>query len=371
MVRLKKYNLLLLCCLMTISVAAAERVKATWIATVVNIDWPRANTIGNTTRQKQDLINFIDSLSAVGINTIIFQVRPTADALYSSSLEPMSKWLTGRQGDWGEAEPWDPLAVAIEQTHKRQMSLHAWINPYRVNVGNIQIEDLAPSHPLRLHPEWFWQYGTQWYFDPGQETTCQWLCEVVKDIITHYEVDAVHMDDYFYPYPIKGKELPDRATFEAYPRGFDNINDWRRDNVNRTIQAVSQTIRSVRPEVKFGISPFGIYKTNYEQLYADIVLWAEEGWIDYVAPQIYWAIDSTAASDYATLARWWAETIPPTCKVYTGHAMYRMGEGKQWKVGNEIVRQNVCNLNIEGIDGECYYSAKFVLQQPNALLRKL
>lgn len=352
------------------SVTAGERVKATWIATVANIDWPRANTLGKPEQQKQDLINLIDSLSAVGINTLFFQVRPTADAFYLSSLEPVSQWLTGQQGDWGKAEAWDPLTVAIEQAHQRQMSLHAWINPYRVNIGTIQTADLDKNHPMRLHPEWFWQYGTQWYFDPGQEATREWLCNVVKDIVTRYEVDGIHMDDYFYPYPIKGKTLPDAKQFKQQPRGFEDINDWRRDNVNRTIQAVSQTIREIRSHVQFGISPFGIYQTNYEQLFADIVLWAKEGWIDYVTPQLYWPIEATAATDYATLARWWADTIPASCKVYTGHALYRMGQGRQWNIGNEIVRQNVINQQLEGIDGEAYYSAKFVLQQPDALLRK-
>lgn len=370
MVSLKKYKLLLLCCFFAATMPAADRVKATWMASVANIDWPRASTIGNSEQQEQDLIHFIDSLAAVGINTIIFQVRPTADALYASTIEPVSHWLTGKQGEWGEAKPWDPLAVAIEQAHLRQISLHAWLNPYRVNIGSIAIEDLDEAHPMRLHPEWFWKYGTQWYFDPAQEVTRTWLCDVVRDIIAHYDVDGIHMDDYFYPYPIKGQSLPDQARFKADPRGFEDIGDWRRDNVNKTIQAVSETIREMSEDIVFGISPFGIYKTNYEQLYADIVLWAKEGWIDYVIPQLYWAIDSTAATDYATLARWWAEALPETCDLYTGHAMYRMGQGRLWDKGDEIVRQNVVNQGIEAIDGECYYSAKFVLQQPNALLTK-
>ncbi len=368
---LKRFSIVVFGCLLALSVQSKERVRATWIATVAHIDWPHEETIGNSEQQKQDLIAFIDQLGAVGINTIFFQARPTADALYASQIEPVSHWLTGEQGEWGEAVAWDPLAVAIEEAHKRGIALHAWINPYRVNIGKIKIEDLADNHPMRVHPEWFWEYGTQWYFDPSLEETRVWLCNVVRDIVERYEVDGIHMDDYFYPYPIKGEVLPDADRFEAAPRGFEHIEDWRRDNVNLTIREVSRTVRGTRKGVEFGISPFGIYKTNFEQLYADIVLWAQEGWIDYVVPQLYWAIDSTSETDYAALARWWGKSLPEKCQLYTGHAMYRMGQGKHWKNGNEIVRQNVCNQEVVEIDGECYYSAKFVLKQQDALVRRL
>ena len=343
---------------------------------MANIDWPRANTVGNSSQQQTDLVNLIDSLSVMGVNAILFQVRPTADALYHSTLEPVSQWLTGKQGQWGSAEPWDPLALVLSEAHKRHMEVHAWLNPFRVNIPSMTTEDLAEDHIMRRHPEWFWKYGEQYYFDPALQETRDWLCAVVKDIITHYDVDAIHMDDYFYPYPIVGKELPDGDTFRANTRGYGTIEDWRRDNVNLAIQQIAQTIHSVNPSVRFGISPFGIYATNYNSLYADILLWAREGWIDYVIPQLYWSIDSASPrTDYAALATWWAEQLAPYKTVlYTGHAVYRMGTGKAsgpWRQGDELVRQRLFNQTQQVIKGECYYSAKHILNWPNALLYRL
>ena len=367
-----------------------NRFCGAWVATVANIDWPRPNTVGNAAQQETDLVNLIDSLSALGINALVFQVRPTADALYQSSLEPVSHWLTGHQtlgdrqqatGDWQQAtgdrrqalDTFDPLAVALREAHKRQMEVHAWLNPFRVNSVSMTKDVLCPDHVFYRHPEWFWKYGEQYYFDPGLQETRDWICAVVKDIITHYEVDAIHMDDYFYPYPIAGQTLPDQQTFLTHARGFDNIEDWRRDNVNLTIEQISATIRSTRPQVQFGISPFGINATNYNSLYADILLWAEKGWIDYVIPQLYWSIDpNTPNTDYATLAAWWAKQLEPYKTVlYTGHAVYRMKSGKAnnpWQLGDELIRQRLINKSLPKISGECYYSAKHIFNYPNVLL---
>ena len=356
--------------------------RGAWIATVANIDWPSQEAVGDTQKQQEEMVWILDSLESVGINAIIFQVRPTSDALYQSELEPISHWLTGTQGTWGEQEPWDPLAWTIEQAHERNMEVHVWLNPYRVNLAKTDTSILAPDHIMRQHPEWFWCYAKQWYFDPGLDITCDWICTVVSDIVDRYDIQAIHMDDYFYPYPAGGKPLPDTKTFEQYPRGFTDIRDWRRANVNRAIEEISRAIHECKPEVQFGISPFGVWRnasvdstgsatqagiTNYDDLYADIRLWIQKGWIDYVLPQLYWEIGKKVA-DYEILTHWWANEVKGTkCQLYIGMAPYRL-EGASpktaWGQGNEIGRQMRLNRTIEEISGECFYSTRPLLRNP-------
>ena len=353
--------------------------KGAWIATVANIDWPSVEAVGNTEAQQAEMTFLLDSLSSLGINAIIFQVRPTSDALYYSELEPISHWLTGTQG---APLSWDPLEWTINEAHKRHMEVHVWLNPYRVNLARTDTSILAANHIMRQHPEWFWEYAKQWYFDPGLDVTRDWICTIVQDIVTRYDIQAVHMDDYFYPYPVGGKPLPDSKTFHADPRGFDNIADWRRNNVNMAIQDIRRTIKACKPEVQFGISPFGVWRnasvdstgsattagiTNYDDLYADIRLWIKNGWIDYVLPQLYWEIGKKAA-DYEVLAHWWANEVRGTkCKLYIGMAPYRL-EGASaktpWGQGNEIGRQMRLNRTIPEITGECFYSTRPLLRNP-------
>lgn len=356
--------------------------RGAWIATVANIDWPSEQAVGNTEMQQSEMISLLDSLESIGINAIIFQVRPTSDALYYSELEPVSHWLTGKQGSWGEQTPWDPLAWTIEKAHERHMEVHVWLNPYRVNLAKTDISQLAKDHVMRQHPEWFWEYNKQWYFDPGLDITREWICTVVGDIVDRYDVEAIHMDDYFYPYPSGKLQLPDNKTFEKYPRGFTDIRDWRRNNVNMAIEEISRTIHECKPEVEFGISPFGVWRniardstgsktqagiTNYDDLYADIRLWIKNGWIDYVLPQLYWEIGKKVA-DYELLAHWWANEVKGTkCKLYIGMAPYRLEGAKSttaWGNGNEIGRQMRLNRTIEQISGECFYSTKPLLRNP-------
>ena len=349
---------------------------------MANIDWPSKEAVGNTELQQQEMTQLLDSLESLGINAIIFQVRPTADALYQSTLEPSSHWLTGRQGD---SLSWDPLEWTLKQAHARHMEVHVWLNPYRVNLATTDTSVIAANHVWRQHPEWFWEYNKQWYFDPGQAITRDWICTVVGDIVARYDIQAIHMDDYFYPYPSGRLQLPDAETFAKYPRGFDDIRDWRRDNVNLTIQAISETIRECRDSVEFGISPFGVWRnanvdstgsatragiTNYDDLYADIRLWIKNGWIDYVLPQLYWEIGKKVA-DYEVLAHWWANEVRGTkCKLYIGMAPYRL-EGASpksaWGQGNEIGRQMQLNRTIPEISGECFYSTRPLLRNPRGV----
>lgn len=360
-----------------------RRFRGAWIATVANIDWPSAEAVGNTMQQQSEMLFLLDSLQSLGMNTIIFQVRPTADALYYSELEPVSLWLTGKTGKWGTQMPYDPLAFVLHEAHARGMEVHVWLNPYRLTLKDYPLPE-ATAHILKAAA---FQYNNQWYLDPGKEDTQAWICMVVSDIVSRYDIDAIHMDDYFYPYPVKGKAIPDRATYEANPRGFDNINDWRRDNVNTVIRELHTIIHSLKPHVQFGISPFGVYRndstlgiqagmTNYDDLYADIVLWMREGWIDYVVPQLYWEIGRKGV-DYATLARWWADNSHG-CRLYIGMAPYRLinhPNAKQktsaWATGNEIMRQLRLNDSIPEIQGECFYSARPLLKNPRHICDSL
>ncbi|MDE5677142.1 family 10 glycosylhydrolase [Phocaeicola sp.] len=270
-----------------------------------------------TEKMQQLFVDQLNSLQGAGINAIIFQIRAEADALYKSSYEPWSRFLTGVQGK-APSPYWDPMQFMIDECHKRGMEFHAWINPYRAKTKGTAA--LSSSHPYNKHPERFVTYAGQLYFDPALPENRKYICKIVRDIVTRYDVDAIHMDDYFYPYPNPGEDFPDNASFAQYGRGYSNRADWRRDNVNVLIKEIHETVRACKPWVKFGISPFGIYRNkksdpdgsdtrglqNYDDLYADVLMWVNKGWVDYNIPQIYWEIGHPAA-DYDKLARWWAK----------------------------------------------------------------
>lgn len=380
--RLKQIHTILFLTLALMGAHAKITFRGAWIATVANIDWPSTTAIGNTEKQQAEMNWILDSLQAIGINAIIFQVRPTADALYYSELEPVSHWLTGTQGSWNSQTPWDPLEWTIKQAHQRNMEVHVWLNPYRVNLAKTDISTLSENHIMKKQPDWFWNYGGQWYFDPGLEQTREWICTIVQDIVQRYPIQAIHMDDYFYPYPLGKKTLPDEKTFAAHPRGYTDIQEWRRNNVNLAIQDISKTIKECSAHVQFGISPFGVWRnaavdstgsktqagiTNYDNLYADIRLWIQKGWIDYVLPQLYWEIGKKAA-DYEILAHWWANEVKGTnCKLYIGLAPYRLENASPktpWGKGNEINKQMQLNRTIPEITGECFYSTRPLLRNP-------
>lgn len=263
---------------------------------------------------KQYLVTMLDNLQRANVNAIIFQVRVEGDALYESSLEPWSRYITGRQG---VSPGWDPLAFMVAQAHARNMELHAWINPYRARTKGTKA--VAPGHRSAVKPENFLAYEGQLYFNPSIAENRDFICMVARDIVSRYDVDGLHIDDYFYPYPVKGKEFPDEAYFRR--SGAQDKGHWRRDNVNRLIEQLHETVRSVKPWVKFGVSPFGIYRNatkdvpdgsatrglqSYDDLYADVLHWIKKGWVDYCIPQIYWEIGHKAA-DYEALVSWWAE----------------------------------------------------------------
>lgn len=272
--------------------------------------------LGMSTQTMQQTLTYqLDELKKDGVNAIIFQVRPECDALYQSSMEPWSRFLTGAQGK-SPSPYWDPLAWMVEQCHKRGMELHAWINPYRAKTKTTK--ELASSHVAIRHPEWVFSYDGQFILNPGIPECRDYICNVVADIVRRYDVDGLHMDDYFYPYPVAGQSIDDGRQFRSYNNGIKDIGDWRRYNVNVFIKQMYETIKSVKPWVKFGVAPFGIYRNkksspigsntnglqNYDDLYADVLLWVNNGWVDYNVPQLYWEIGHKAA-DYETLIRWW------------------------------------------------------------------
>ncbi len=256
----------------------------------------------------------LDELEKDGVNAIIFQVRVECDALYRSNIEPWSRFLKGEQG---QNPGWDPLAWMVKECHKRNMEIHAWINPFRAKVKDYNT--LSSRHICIKKPECWFEYDGLYILNPGIDENTDYICNIARDIVTRYDIDGFHIDDYFYPYPVAGKSIKDWEQFEANSRGFSNIYDWRRDNVNRFIKQLSSTIHEAKPWVKFGVSPFGIYRNskndpqngsatnglqNYDDLYADVLLWVNNGWVDYCVPQLYWEIGNRVA-DYDTLIRWW------------------------------------------------------------------
>jgi len=291
-----------------------REMRAVWIATVANIDWPSQRNL-TPKAQREEMRKILDELAKNNINAIVLQIRPTADAFYTSTLEPWSHWLTGKQGV-RPAEFYDPLQFVIEEAHKRCIEVHVWLNPYRVtNSDNLDI--LSKNHLYYKNKELFLKYGGKYYFDPGLDETREFLNRVVEDVVERYDIDAVHFDDYFYPYRVKNEEFPDDKSFKNNPRGFapNQKDDWRRNNVNLVIAELQHTIKSIKPWVEFGVSPFGVWRNdsvdprgsatragvqNYDDLYADILKWLKEGTIDYVVPQLYWEIGKKVA-DYEIL----------------------------------------------------------------------
>ncbi|MCP9752963.1 glycoside hydrolase family 10 protein [Ferruginibacter sp. HRS2-29] len=348
--------------------------RAAWVATVSNIDWPSAPTI-NSEVQKAQFIQLLEMHKRNGMNALIVQIRPAADAFYPSPYEPWSQWLTGIQG----VPPfplYDPLEFMITETHKRGMEFHAWMNPYRA-VFNINGSSISPTHISRIHPEWFLTYGDKKYFDPGNKDVQQYVNNIVKDVVKRYPVDAIHFDDYFYPYRIAGKEFPDDAKYRLYGNGMSK-DDWRRSNTDSIIVLLSRTIKATNPRCQFGISPFGVWRnndkdphgsatragqTNYDDLYADIVLWLKKGWIDYVTPQLYWEFGHKAAP-FDVLVDWWAQhTYGKNC--YIGLGIYRAGSNEAWKDKTQLPRQIQKIRNTPNINGMVFFSSKSFEKNPN------
>lgn len=293
----------------------------------------------------------LDSLKLAGVNAVIFQVRPQADAFYPSELEPWSRFIT----DDGKDPGWDPLEYMIDGAHARGMELHAWLNPYRVTSNSRQT--LPPSHIYHRHPERFIKYDGKLYFDPALPENREFIGTVVDDIVARYDVDGIHMDDYFYPYPVAGQDFADDASYARYGNGMDR-GDWRRHNVDLLIEDLHRRISAAKPWVRFGVSPFGIWRNkssdprgsntnglqNYDALYADVLLWEDKGWVDYLLPQLYWSLDHKAAST-RELNRWWNENAGTKRHLYIGQDVTDCM--KKGELGEKIAISRA-NSNIKG-----------------------
>ncbi len=349
--------------------------RAVWIASVNNIDWP-SNKHLTPMQQQQEFISILNYQQKIGINAVIVQIRPSADAFYASKYEPWSEFLTGKQG-LASSPYYDPLKFMIDETHKRGMEFHAWINPYRAVFS--PASSIDANHITKKHPEWFLKYGDRKYFNPGLPQVMQYLTNVVKDIITRYDVDAIHMDDYFYPYRIAGKEFPDYQAYLQYGRGL-SIDAWRRSNCDTIVKMIHDVILDYKPLIKFGISPFGVWRnssvdargsntkagqTCYDDLYADILLWLKKGWIDYVAPQLYWEIGHKLC-DYETLLDWWAKNSYGK-QVYIGHGLYRAVERPTaaWRNTNELPDEINLLREYNNVQGSVFYSCKNLMHNVN------
>jgi uncharacterized lipoprotein YddW (UPF0748 family) len=351
-------------------IAPKREFRAVWVATVNNIDWPSKPGL-SVSEQKKEAIAILDIQEKNHMNAIIFQVRPAADAFYKSDYEPWSRYLTGTPGK-GPEPFYDPMQFWIEECHKRNMEFHAWLNPFR--VAQNANEPLAANHIAFKHPEWIVKYGDKLYFDPGLPQTREFVCKVVIDIVSRYDVDAIHFDDYFYPYPLK-EDFPDDNTFAQYPRGFSvgQKADWRRDNVDQIILMLSESIKKTKPWVKFGISSFGVWRnksddpegsdtktetTNYDRLYANILKWQKNGWIDYCVPQLYWQIGHPTV-DFKILSKWWAEHAYNRA-MYIGHAVYKVEANSaipEWRDPKQLPNQIEMIRKIPAIGGSAFYSS--------------
>ncbi len=353
--------------------------RAVWVATVDNIDWPDSRT-ASVDQQKAQFIKMLDMHAANGMNAMIVQVRPAADALYASNHEPWSEFLTGKQGT-APSPLYDPLLFMIEETHRRGMEFHAWLNPYRA-VFNMKSSTIAANHLTRTHPQWFLTYGNKKegyrkLFNPGLPEVMQHTVKVVKDLVERYAIDAIHMDDYFYPYRIAGVEFPDQQTYLKYGKGM-NKDAWRRSNCDSIVSMIHHAIHGLKKNVKFGISPFGVWRnksqdamgsetrggqTNYDDLYADILLWLQKGWIDYVVPQLYWERGHKLA-DYDVLLKWWNEHTYGR-QLFIGHGIYRAGSNGAWRDKKEIPNQLNLLRQYPTTQGSVYFSSRTFEKNPN------
>ncbi|GAB6012281.1 glycoside hydrolase family 10 protein [Viscerimonas tarda] len=351
--------------------------RGAWIHTVAQSQYQSMNP----DQMKQYFVKMLDDLRATGINAIIFQVRPQADAFYYSEIEPWSRYLTGTQGK-APAGGFDPLAFMVQECHKRNMELHAWLNPYRVGFTNQQF---VSNHIYYKYPERFVVYAKQIYFDPGVPENRAHICRVVEDIVRRYDVDAIHMDDYFYPYPVAGEAFPDDNSFSRYGSGQRTKDDWRRDNVNKLIRELKLAIAKNKPWVRFGISPFGIYRNkrstpdgsgsetnglqNYDDLYADIKLWVKNGWIDYNMPQIYWEIGHKLA-DYTTLINWWADNNFKQ-PLYIGQDVKRTMDAAMPSGDDQLFEKMRLSRSFTTVDGNCFWPGYTIMENYKGVANRL
>ncbi|MER7971210.1 family 10 glycosylhydrolase [Streptomyces sp. NPDC096080] len=363
---------------------ATAEMRGMWVATVANRDWPSRPGL-TAGQQRAELLALLDTAVRDRLNTVIFQVRPTADALWPSPYEPWSQYLTGRQG---EDPGWDPLGTAVAEAHARGLELHAWFNPYRI-ANHTDPGRLVASHPARRHPDWVVPYGGKLYYNPGLPEVRAFVQDAMTDAVRRYPVDAVHFDDYFYPYPVAGQTFDDDAAYDRHGAGFPNRAAWRRDNIDRLVRETAARVARIRPGTAFGVSPFAVWRNaatdprgsdtsagvqTYDDLAADTRTWVEKGWIDYVVPQIYWNIGFQAA-DYAKLLEWWAGVARGSkTRLYIGEALYKAGDPAQpaaWQDPAELSRHLTLAKKYPQARGHVFFAAKDVAADPSGAMARL
>jgi uncharacterized lipoprotein YddW (UPF0748 family) len=362
--------------------------RGAWIATVANIDWPSKPGLP-VDEQQRELVRLLDLAVELKLNAVVFQVRPACDALYKSSLEPWSSFLTGRMGRAPQPR-YDPLKFAVREAHRRGLELHAWFNPYRALHPSSK-GPIDRRHVSRAHPEMVREYGTYLWLDPGEPAAVDHSLAVIMDVVERYDVDGVHFDDYFYPYPINDEsgqrvDFPDGASWQQYLAGLDGRpplarDDWRRANVESFLARLYRAIKRAKPWVKFGISPFGIYRPGhpegiqgfdaYASIYADSRPWLAEPIVDYFSPQLYWPIDQKAQS-YPVLLAWWQEQNEHGRHLWPGIFTSKIAEGtqRQW-AAEEIVQQIEVTRQQPGATGNIHFSIKALAADRDGIATKL
>lgn len=356
-----------------------REMRAAWVATVENIDWPSSKKL-TAEQQQNEFKNIVSRYADAGFNALFVQIRPCADAFYPSPYEPWSPYLMGVRGyDPG----YDPLKFMIDECHRQGLEFHAWFNPYRAII-NIHNDRSDISHITKLKPEWFITYGNIKLFNPGLPEVWTYIKEIVMDVVRKYDIDGVHLDDYFYPYKIPGKPFPDQKAYTIYNKGM-NREDWRRQNVDTVIHLLHNAIAKEKPYIRFGVSPFGVWRnssadadgsatragcTNYDDLYADILKWLKNDWIDYAAPQLYWETGNKLC-DYNTLAQWWNDHSYGK-QIYIGHAAYRLMEKTpSWCSANQICTQVQVLRNHNNVKGSIYYNTNSMMKNPHHIMDSL
>ncbi|MGL4946896.1 MAG: glycoside hydrolase family 10 protein [Cetobacterium sp.] len=369
---MRKLFLIFLISLTSLSLFAKNKereFRGVWIATVDNINWPSKQGLP-IDEQKKEFIDILDEIKDLNMNAIIMQVRPTADRFYKKvESEPWSKYIMGESG---KDPGYDPLEFFIEEAHKRNIEFHAWFNPYRITLKKGEV--LSSDHIAKKNPNWVIEYDKKYYYDPGNPEAREFTENVIVDVVKNYNIDGVHMDDYFYPYPIldKNKKLVpfgDDKTFRLYGEGKSR-EDWRRENTNIFVKELSRKIKKAKPYVKFGISPFGVWRNNdkdstgsatragaenYDTLYADTRKWIKNEWIDYIVPQIYWDFGLKVAQ-YDILVNWWKKEVEDSnVNLYVGHAAYKLDTTAAWKNEFELIKQINYNRKVKGVDGSVFF----------------
>ncbi|MFD2036620.1 glycoside hydrolase family 10 protein [Belliella marina] len=343
--------------------------RGVWIATVANIDWPKSG-IDSWEKQKSDFLALLDYYQQLNFNAVIVQIRAAGDAFYPSKYAPWSRYLTGQEGSKPKTLE-DPLSWMILQVHQRGLEFHAWFNPFRATF-DLNTSKLSAQHDYFSHPDWMIQYGPKFYYNPGLPEVRKHLVNIIEEVVQNYDIDAVHFDDYFYPYKIEKQVFNDDQAYKKYGNN-KKLDDWRRENVNLLIQAVHQKVKSTKPWVQFGISPFGVWRnsdrdpngsntkggvTNYDDLYADPITWMKQKWIDYLIPQVYWSMDYKLAS-HRELVNWWSKNSYDT-KIYIGNGPYKIRDNADlaWNDPREISKQVSFARATKGIQGNAYFSAQ-------------